>query len=102
MVGLAYFVLAFLDSIVFTTSLRDVMLTEWILEESADALHSEFGKPGMVERAVHTALSDEERSRESFGHIGHCLGTLILATIGGLFASWLGRRRDGGKTQTGE
>ena len=26
--------------------------------------------------------------------VGHCLWTLILATIGGLFASWLGRRRN--------
>lgn len=32
--------------------------------------------------------------------VGHCLWTLILATLGGLFVSCLGRRRDGERART--
>lgn len=97
MVGSAYFLLVFLDSILFVTSFKDLVLTEWIVEESAVALHDEFGEAGTFERAAEQFLAEEGRSRENFGHIGHSLWTLLLATLGGLFASWLARRRDGAK-----
>jgi len=38
----------------------------------------------------------------NFTIISRSFWTLILATIGGMFASWIGRRRDAGKSQTGE
>jgi WD40 repeat protein len=38
----------------------------------------------------------------SFHDIGHCLWTLVLATIGGLFASWLGRRGMRWRRRAGE
>jgi len=38
----------------------------------------------------------------NFAVVGRSLWTLILATIGGLFASWVGRRRDMHWPQTGE
>jgi len=41
-------------------------------------------------------------NKPNFAAIGRSLWTLILATIGGLFASWLGRRRDTGKPATSE
>ena len=37
-------------------------------------------------------------SSHNFAVVGRSLWTLILATIGGLFASWLGRRRNTGKS----
>jgi hypothetical protein len=38
----------------------------------------------------------------NFAMIGRFLWTLLLATIGGLFASWLGRRRDRAEPQVGD
>ena len=92
-VGWAYFVFAF--SFLLFLQRDELLLTEWVLDEIVIARYGELGKVEALESIVVSVSSDEdspEDIRRSFRHIGHCLFTLILATVGGLTATWLAKR----------
>jgi hypothetical protein len=53
-------------------------------------------------QTIRASTTEEAYRFFDFLDIFHAVFSLIFACLGGLFASWLGRRGDGGKTQAGE
>ena len=94
--GWIYFVLVFSILVLPET---ECLPTNWVLEEFAHALHEDLtdmeGPIGAI-RPIYTSSleADEEAKYHRFENIGHCLWTLIFATIGGLATTWLARREN--------
>ena len=89
MAGWLYFLLTFNSTF---RDLRPLLLTDPIVERCAAVLHVDLREPVSPPDPFDASLKDHPWYKMCyFGDIGHCLWTLILATIGGLAAIWLQR-----------
>ncbi len=92
-VGWSYYIAAVTPLLHYNKS---VLLTEWVLEESAGALHEELeGTPSryLFERGMLTEDGPEGKKCR-FMTIGHGLWTIIFGTIGGVAGSWIAKSED--------
>ncbi len=91
MAGWLYFVLTFNSTF---KDIRPTLLTDRIVDWSAGLLHEDIRETKVAMPADPFSSSTNRTWYKllRYEDVGHCLWTLILATIGGLFASWLGRR----------
>lgn len=81
---------------------KSCLLTDWVLEESAGALHEDLADTPhwyLFERGM---FSDDgpEGAKCRFMTIGHCLWTIIFGAIGGVAGSWI-VEREGKKAPPG-
>jgi len=92
--GWIYFMLVF-NHIVLPD--KDCLPTTLALQEVAHAFHGDFmdveAPAGVVRPLRISTMDDTDENYYRFEQIGHCLFTLIFATIGGLAATWLQRPR---------
>ncbi len=92
MAGWSYYVLT--SGFPFHHQDRQIVATEWALDEFADTVHPDLEGLTYPSRLyIGYSLSGDrpEEKKLRFARVGHCLFTFIFATIGGLAAIWLRR-----------